>query len=718
MNTAIAAFPSGGDYVDALQDTARCFRDPHLVGCSIELTKLHLPRAISGNFASVFVATTAQGRRFAVKCFTRDVADQHTRYQEISAALGAVPAAWKVDFRYVEDGVMVRGRPYPILVMEWVSARQLIPWIEANLGNPAAFADLAGKFATMVADLEAAGIAHGDLQHGNLLVTPHNELKLIDYDGMYVPALQGLPAVELGQPNYQHPRRGNADYGPWLDRFSARLVHVSLLALAADPGLWAQLHKPGGEYLLLHRYDLDEPASSPGFSLLEDINPLLRAQVGILADLIRLPLDAIPPLDGAPPAAPTGTVSAGTSWLKDAPAGLAAPAGSTVTATSSAAVGSGSWLDDHVPPPTPVALGRPSWPTRVGWYLHACLLALLLSAAALTPAALPFLIILALITLIPWRIRFAFLPPVRARKAQQRLLDQCRHDLRNAQKDAERLSAQSAAARDASQRELRTLTERKTRTERDFQAEYTRIDRNRDGELAKLMRERAGLDSWKTREVSQRTAAAERAFIADRLSRHSIESAGVFGVGRGVAASLASCGIRTAADFTAVQHTTVGGGAQTIALMVRSDGKAFKVPNVGEARATSLLAWREALVADALRAVPRQQAAAIRRQVDADAAVRQASITSREQAVSAAAGTQRQDVAMRAKAQREDLVTAEQQLRSDQASLAASLDRSHAGAVLQSSTTQRRMHQEQRALDAYKGIAFRKYVRALMTGGC
>ena len=43
----------------------------------------------------------------------------------------------------------------------------------------------------MTADLERHGIAHGDLQHGNLLVAADGTFRLVDYDGMYVPALRG-----------------------------------------------------------------------------------------------------------------------------------------------------------------------------------------------------------------------------------------------------------------------------------------------------------------------------------------------------------------------------------------------------------------------------------------------------------------------------------------------------------------------------------------------
>jgi len=50
---------------------------------------------------------------------------------------------------------------------------------------------LAERFRTMVSRLKEAGIAHGDLQHGNILVID-DDYKLVDYDGIYVPSLNGF----------------------------------------------------------------------------------------------------------------------------------------------------------------------------------------------------------------------------------------------------------------------------------------------------------------------------------------------------------------------------------------------------------------------------------------------------------------------------------------------------------------------------------------------
>src|SRR5436305_8445438 len=114
---------------------------------------------------------------------------------------------------------------------------------------------LAIRFAELVGELRAAGIAHGDLQHGNILVAPGGDLRLTDYDGMYVPALSGLESNELGHRNYQHPGRRRSEFGPHLDDFSSWVIYASLTALSIDPVLWGRLDG-GDECLLIRSRDL------------------------------------------------------------------------------------------------------------------------------------------------------------------------------------------------------------------------------------------------------------------------------------------------------------------------------------------------------------------------------------------------------------------------------------------------------------------------------
>lgn len=203
-----------------------------------DLTPLGLPRPITGGFASVYKLQCLQ-RTWAVRCFLRQFHDHHRRYAAISEHLTRHRLPYTVGFTFLCNGIKVRGQWYPILKMEWVQGEPLSAFIERHLGNRSTLLSLARRWFEMVKALQKASIAHGDLQHSNVLVVD-GQLRLIDYDGMYVPALSGEGSHEVGHRNYQHPLRTESDFGPYLDNFSAWVVYVSLIALAADPGLWKQ----------------------------------------------------------------------------------------------------------------------------------------------------------------------------------------------------------------------------------------------------------------------------------------------------------------------------------------------------------------------------------------------------------------------------------------------------------------------------------------------
>jgi hypothetical protein len=95
-------------------------------------------------------------------------------------------------------------------------------------------------------------VAHGDLQHGNIVVRG-GSIHLVDYDGMWVPALKGRDATEIGHRAYQHPERGERDYGLEIDRFSAFVIYLSLAALERDTTLWERFHT--GDNLIFVRED-------------------------------------------------------------------------------------------------------------------------------------------------------------------------------------------------------------------------------------------------------------------------------------------------------------------------------------------------------------------------------------------------------------------------------------------------------------------------------
>src|SRR5262249_40590703 len=141
---------------------------------------------------------------------------------------------------------------------------------------------------------------HADLQHGNVLLVPGGKsgvlsVRLIDYDGMWVPALAQSRSGEVGHANYQHPERaGKGVYDAEVDRFPHLVIYTALRALlAGGRRLWDR--HDNGENLLFREADFLDPAQS---ALLRELgqlpDPAVRALAGHLALAGRGPIGAAP----------------------------------------------------------------------------------------------------------------------------------------------------------------------------------------------------------------------------------------------------------------------------------------------------------------------------------------------------------------------------------------------------------------------------------------
>ncbi len=300
-------WPTPQEYNEAIQAPSRCLGDPELQRGNAELTGLGLPRPVTGNFASVY-RLQCPGCDWAVRCFFRAPDDLAARYAAIGNTLSHVHLPYTVDFSYLERGILVHGVWYPILKMGWVRGEMLGVWIQRHLNDGKQLRAMARRWRRMTETLEGHGIAHGDLQHGNVVVVG-DALRLVDYDGVFVPSLSGRESHELGHPNYQHPGRSQRHFGQALDRFSSWLIYGSLLALAEAPELW-----DGDECLILRGRDLQDPTRSAIFTRLRSHPaPAPRAFAVQIERLLALDPDQIPPLA----ALPSPPAASGPAWLQD-----------------------------------------------------------------------------------------------------------------------------------------------------------------------------------------------------------------------------------------------------------------------------------------------------------------------------------------------------------------------------------------------------------------
>lgn len=604
-------FPTGANYVEALQNPTLCFEDPDLKNGSVQQSPVLGPKAISGNFASVFSITAPGGQRYALKCFTRDSSTLEARYQAISKRLSDLKPAklsqpWPVGLAYLPRGVLVAGQWYPALKMAWVEGTNLITWIDRNIRNTAAVLGIAERFAALTADLEKLGIAHGDLQHGNLLVAADGTLRLVDYDGMYVPALKGQGATESGHRNYQSPNRTSSDFGPTMDRFSSWVIYLALVAVAADPGIWDQLHDPEGEFLILKEDDFKEPQSSMAWSLLlTHPDPALQALAAQTHGLLSATAHSVPALS-------TTVEAVAASIPTQRPTPAAAPAGGTP-----------AWLAGHMPPPQSASAGTPgsSGPAATRGFVRRrpadVLSAVFTLAGTAAPASLTALSLLPngytavaqmgalLASAGALQVSRLSHPEAKASKARLRALRQQADSLAapvaTGQKVRQEIEALDLAGASRDVQINRQIKDLQTEL-RDAQS---RITIALDRETGKLRATLSGLAATEQKQLDAALASAITTHVQNRLRRASIQEVKkLSNISSGTVTALTVAGIHTAADFTRVRYVQTGRYSNRDAYLIRPNGQQVKVPGVGEVRARALESWRASLEQRARQSAP------------------------------------------------------------------------------------------------------------------
>jgi hypothetical protein len=287
-----------------LQNPRVAFRDPRLQQGRIEKDEKGQPRPWAGAFAVVYKGINADGGEpFAARVFTSESPERHERYDLISDYLKARRLKCLVDFEYRDRSIRSAGdgKWYPLIIMDWVQGETLFKWLRSQClqGNGAAVAAVADRWVEVVKELGEASIAHGDLQHANVMITDAGEIKLVDYDCMCVPSLVGRRNLEVGVVPYQHPGRNAATLLSLdLDNFSALMIYVGLRALAIDPQLWRRyVEQPGYDKLLFRADDFRAPDQS---ALYHDLMQLpdedVRSLVEQLFGLVQAPIDEVPSL--------------------------------------------------------------------------------------------------------------------------------------------------------------------------------------------------------------------------------------------------------------------------------------------------------------------------------------------------------------------------------------------------------------------------------------
>lgn len=258
------SYPTLEQYNEAFQYPHLALADSELGKGRIVTTGLGLPLALCGGFALTYTINVGN-QKYAVRCFHKHSKDLEKRYSAISRHIQSLSSPYFVKFEFQSQGIRVASKSFPVVKMAWASGITLGEFLENNYRNSTNLHNLLGSLKKLAEFLESHGMAHGDIQPGNVMVADAgNTIQLIDYDGIFVDELKSLGSAELGHRNFQHPKRVSSSWDTSLDRFSFINLDLAIRALSSHPELWTKTGSDG-DSILFKANDFADPSRSSIF---------------------------------------------------------------------------------------------------------------------------------------------------------------------------------------------------------------------------------------------------------------------------------------------------------------------------------------------------------------------------------------------------------------------------------------------------------------------
>lgn len=259
----------------------------------------------AGNSAAVFKIRCG-GRVRSLRCYTRPM-----------SALEEIYGPRLLRRELYVHFTPTQGRWVDVVIDDWIEGRTLAEVVET--ADAAELRRLSERFDALGADMLADDWAHGDLKPENIIVTPEGDLRLIDFDALFLPGFAGRRSPELGTAAFRHPTRTEEHFDASLDDYPIALISVALRALSLAPAL-RDTHRFVDGLLIDPRLGDRDPGLAASLHLFESrgeathyriarllahaVSPRLRGLPGLLSFAAHgaMPCDGVPELfvrDGA-----------------------------------------------------------------------------------------------------------------------------------------------------------------------------------------------------------------------------------------------------------------------------------------------------------------------------------------------------------------------------------------------------------------------------------
>lgn len=186
-------YPQAHEYIESIRSAEKSFAT--LKNLRAVLDDNGNPIMINGNNSIIFKLIDIQSCKFyAVKCFTKDKEGRDAAYNKIEEFLSDRDFHHVIPIKYLQDELYVDSEiadqtEISIAIMEWIEGDNLDNYIRLYSGNSFQLHNLCISFAKLCQELVQSPISHGDIRPENIIVQPNGDVKLVDYDDMYVPTI-------------------------------------------------------------------------------------------------------------------------------------------------------------------------------------------------------------------------------------------------------------------------------------------------------------------------------------------------------------------------------------------------------------------------------------------------------------------------------------------------------------------------------------------------